>query len=133
MAGAEGTSAWCMGHWAGGREEEEEGMCGWSDGIEMAAIWSTGTWVEADEEPMFHFIMKLFFAEKIERQMRNKGKVVHDIQKSLVGQIIMLRKQHLPPPPRAQQEETTKSKQRIQRANAFPTTSDNLTACLLLP
>lgn len=81
---------------------------------------------------MLHFIMRLFFAEKIERQMRNNGKVVHDIQKSLVGQIIMLRKHHLGPPPRAQQE-TTKSKQRIQRANAFPTTSDNLTACPLLP
>lgn len=64
--------------------------------------------------------------------MRNKGKVVYDIQKSLVGQIIVLRKQHLWPPPRAQQE-TTKSKQRIQRANAFPITSDSLTACPLLP
>lgn len=43
VAGPPGTSAWCIGHWAGGREEEEEGMCGWSDGIEVAAVWSTGT------------------------------------------------------------------------------------------
>lgn len=49
---------------SGGREDEEEEMGGWSEGIDVAGVWSTGTWVKIDEEPMFHFIMRLFFVRE---------------------------------------------------------------------
>lgn len=39
-------------------------MGGWSDGIDVAEVWSTGTCREAEEEPMFHFIMRLFFVRE---------------------------------------------------------------------
>lgn len=39
-------------------------MGGWSEGIDVAGVWSTGTWVKTDEEPMFHFIMRLFFVRE---------------------------------------------------------------------